>query len=207
MDDKGVRSLEKKIAYDAMDERLITLSEKGIILMSGEIADGAASIFFITTSFMQITRPGQPIWVVMNSPGGNVTECLAICDIIKALIKSGICINILGIGLIASGATLIMQMATRRYSFSHTQFLIHQLSQFIGVIEKEEVSQGEERVEENKRVNRILMNLISERTGMPIEELITLAKKTDFWLDAQTARKFGSNGLIDEIVDRYPFEL
>jgi len=202
----GVRDLDKKIAYDAMDEKIAILAEEGIILVSGEIGDGSASVFFITTSFLQITRPNKPIWIVMNSTGGSVTECLAICDIIRALIKMGIPVNILGVGLIASGATLIMQMATRRYSFPHTQFLIHQASQSI-IEEKEEVSQGEERIEEMKRVNKLVMGLISKRIGMPLDKLIKLAKKTDYWLDAEAAKKLGSNGLIDEIVDRYPFEL
>lgn len=205
MDSSRVRSLEKKIVYDAMDEKLITLSEKGIIIMSGEIANGAASLFFITASFMQITRPGQPIWVMMNSPGGSANESFAIYDIMKAFVRRGMVINIFGVGQIASAAVALLQVGVRRCSFPHTQFLVHQIRGGTDD-QEEEVSQGEERIEEQKRINKIYMTLVSNRTGMPVEEIIKLAKKTDYWLDAEAAKSFGPNGLIDEIVEDYPFE-
>src|SRR3989344_4109291 len=199
MNDKMIKSLERRIVYDAMDERLITLSEKGIILMSGEIADGSASIFFIFTTFMQITRPGQPIWIVMHTPGGSATECFALCDMMRAIIKKGTAINILGVGEISSAGVALMQMGTRRYSLPLTRFLVHQIRGGSG--SDEEVSQDEERLEEKKRLNKIYMELISGRTGMSVKDIVELAKKTDYWMDAKAARNFGPNGLIDEIVD------
>lgn len=203
---KGVLGLKKSINYDALDEKMMALAERGIISVSGEIMDGSSSMFFISTSFMQITRPGKPIWMMMNSPGGSATECFAIYDMINALVRKGMVVNILGVGLIASAATALMQTGVRRYSFPHTQFLIHQSRTKTDGEAYEEVSQGEERVEEHKRINRIYMSLLSNRTGMPIEDLIKLAKKTDYWLDAEAAKNLGPNGLIDEIVEDYPFE-
>lgn len=205
MGDTGVRSLDKKIVYDAMDERLITLSEKGIILMSGEIADGAASLFFISTSVMQIIRPGQPIWIVMKTPGGSASECFALCDMMRAITKKGTAINILGVGEVASAGVALMQMGTKRYSLPLTRYLIHQIRG--GSSDEEELSLDEERLEEKKKLNRIYMELISERTGKPIGEILELAKKTDYWLNTEEAKNFGPNGLIDEIVEDYPFEL
>ena len=201
----GVAGLERCINYDALDEKIMALAERGIVLMSGEIIPGAASIFFMTTSFMQITRPGKPIWMVMNTPGGNTTECFALCDMIRAVTKKGTAINILGVGEIASAGVALMQMGTRRYSFPLTRYLVHQIRGGSG--SDEEVSQDEERLEEKKKINRIYIKLISERTGKSVNEIIELAKKTDYWLDAKAAKSFGSHGLIDEIVDEYPFEL
>jgi len=201
---REVFALERSINYDALDEKIMALAEKGIIPMSGEIVDDSASMFFITTSFMQIARPNKPIWVIMNTPGGSATECFALCDMMRAITKKGTAINILGVGEIASAGVALMQMGTRRFSFPLTRYLIHQVRGHSG--DDEDVSQDEERLEEKKKINRIYMGLISERTGKPVDEIIELAKKTDYWLDAEAAKTFGPHGLIDEIVDEYPFE-
>lgn len=204
MERTGALDLKRGIVYDALDEKIMTLAEKGIIMMSGEIVDGVASLFFITTSFMQITRPGKPIWMLMNTPGGSATECFALCDLMRATTKRGTAINILGVGEIASAGVALMQMGTRRWSFPLTRYLIHQVKGRSG--DDEEVSQDEERLEEKKKINRIYMKLISERTGKSVDEIVELAKKTDYWLDADAAKSFGPHGLIDEIIEEYPFE-
>jgi len=203
-ENEAVSSLRRSINYDALDEKIMALAEKGIIYMSGEIVDGASSIFFISTSFMQIVRPRKPIWIVMNTPGGSATECFALCDMMRAITKKGTVINILGVGEIASAGVALMQMGTRRYSFPLTRYLIHQVKGRSG--DDEEVSQDEERLEEKKKINRIYMGLIAESTGRSVDEIVELAKKTDYWMDAKTAKEFGPYGLIDEIVDEYPFE-
>lgn len=204
MERTGALDLKRGIVYDALDEKIMTLAEKGIIMISGEIVDGAASLFFITTSFMQITRPGKPIWMLMNTPGGSATECFALCDLMRAITKRGTTINIVGVGEIASAGVALMQMGTMRWSFPLTRYLIHQVKGRSG--DDEEVSQDEERLEEKKKINRIYMKLISERTGKSIDEIIELAKKTDYWLDADAAKNFGPHGLIDKVVEEYPFE-
>ncbi len=202
---KGILNLKKSVSYDMLDEKIMALAERGIICVSGEITEGSSSIFFISTSFMQITRPGKPIWIVMNSPGGNATECFALCDMMRAITKKGTAINILGVGEIASAGVALMQMGTRRYSLPLTRFLVHQVRGGSGG--DEEVSQDEERLEEKKRLNKIYMELISGRTGKPVSEIVELARKTDYWMDAEAAKNFGPYGLIDAIVDEYPFEL
>ena len=201
----GIAGFKRNINYDALDEKIMMLAERGVLLMSGEIVEGAASIFFITTSFMQMTRPGKPIWLIMKTPGGSAAECFALCDMMRAITKKGTVINILGVGEIASAGVALMQMGTKRYALPLTRYLIHQVRGRSG--DDEEVSQDEERLEEKKKINRIYMRLISERTGKPIDEIVELAKKTDYWLDAEAAKSFGPHGLIDEIIDEYPFEL
>lgn len=202
---KGILNLEKSVSYDMLEEKIMVLAERGIICISGEITEGSSSIFFISTSFMQITRPGQPIWIVMNTPGGNATECFALCDMMRAITNKGTAINILGVGEIASAGVALMQMGTMRYSFPLTRYLVHQIRG--GSSSDEEVSQDEERLEEKKRLNKIYMELISGRTGKSLNEIVELARKTDYWMSAEAAKRFGPNGLIDEIVDTFPFEL
>src|SRR3989338_6866320 len=183
----------------------MTLIEKGIITVSGELVDGAASLFFITTSFMQVTRPGKPIWIVMNTIGGSATECFALCDMMRAITKKGTAINILFFCEIASAGVALMQMGTRRFSFPLTRYLIHQVRGRSS--DEEEVSHDEERLKEKKKINKIFLGLISERTGKSVDEIVEVARKTDYWMDAEAAKGFGPHGLIDEIVEEYPFEI
>ena len=126
-------------------------------------------------------------------------------DAIKMLTNKSVEVNILGLGHVASMATVIMQAGTRRFSGPHTQFLVHQVRNAIGFFEIEEVNVGRERIEETERLNNIAMGLIAERTGIDVSELKELSKKKDFWLDLIGAKKLGKNGLIDEIITDLPF--
>ena len=55
------------------------------------------------------------------------------------------------------------------------------------------------------RVNDVVMKMIADRVGMGLDEIKKLSEKKDYWLDAQSAKKFGTNGLIDDIVTGFPF--
>ncbi len=187
------------------DEKTELLLEKGILVINEEIDDAKSEMVLVDLLFMSFKGIKPPYWIILDCPGGEANQGLAIYDTVKIFVESGIPINILCMGEVASMATVILQAGSRRYSLSNTQFLIHQISQFIHT--NEEVSEGEERVAENKRVNSICLGLIAQRVGMDLSELTKLARKKDFWLDARAALKFGTNGLIDEIVAKLPFNL
>ena len=185
------------------DEKRDVLQSHGIIFLDEEIEEGTTYTTCLDLMYLYKIGFNKPVSIVLRSPGGNIHEGLAIYDCIKALTQHGMRVNILGMGSVASMAAVIMQAATKRFSLPHTQFLIHQLSQT--VTDKEEVNVGEERVEENKRINSICMQLIAERVGIDLQELKALSKKRDYWLDAAGAKVFGRNGLIDEITTTLPF--
>jgi len=185
------------------DEKRDLLQHHGILFLDDEIEEGATYTTCLDLIYLHKIGFNRPLWIALKSPGGSIHEGLAIYDCVRALTQQGIPVNILGMGYVASMATVIMQAATKRFSFPHTQFLIHQLSQT--VVAKEEVNEGEERVEENKRINSICLQLIAERVGIDIKKLRALSKKKDYWLDAAGAKNFGTNGLIDEITLTFPF--
>ena len=98
-----------------------------------------------------------------------------------------------------------MQAGTRRYSLPSTQYLIHQIKQG-QIFSFEEVSEKEESVGELKRLNSLVMNTLAERSGVPLQDLLKLTKKTDHWVDAEGAKNFGPHGLIDEIISSLPIK-
>jgi len=145
----------------------------------------------------------KPIWIVLNSPGGSVHDGFGFYDLVKNSVDSGLEVNILGMATVASVATVVMQAGTKRFSFPNTQFLIHEVSQS-ALTDREKVSESRERVEEMERLNGIAMKIISDRAGIDPAELIKLSKKKEFWLDANAARNFGHDGLIDGIITKIP---
>jgi len=208
---KGVPSEIKQVLnWELSDYQYQQFLSKGIIFLQGEIEEEMS--FEFAHELIHVTRLDppmdgdrkKPIWVILDSPGGDVFAGFAIHDMIRSAVAGGAEINILGKGLMASMATVVLQAATKRFTLPYTQFLVHEVSQSIFEI-GEKVSEGEERVEESKRINRIVMGIIAKRVGMNVDDLIKISKKKDCWFDADGALKLGEHGLVDQVIEALPF--
>jgi len=195
---------QQRVMFTSFEKKIDEMADRGLIFLDSVVdldctAEFSRAIMYMT--MRKLDRPTglgkQPIWIYLNSLGGVLHCGLAIHDMIRGVVEMGIEVNILGVGIVASMSAAIMQAGTKRYALPHTQFLIHQVSQTISG--HEEVNEEEERVEETKRVNRIVMGIIADRTGMNLEELLKTSKKRDCWYSADDATRFGSRGLIDMI--------
>ena len=82
----------------------------------------------------------------------------------------------------------------RRISSRATRFLIHEVATW----DWGKVSEMEDKVTEIRKVNNLLRDIISERSGRKKEEIDVLWTKKDVWYSCKEALDFG---LIDEIVD------
>ncbi len=203
-------NLKQVLNWDPSDWQYQKFLDQGIIFLHGEIDDDSSFEFCCQLIHLTKIEPPmeggkkKPIWIVLDSCGGDVFAGLAIYDLVKAAVADGTEVNILGKGLVASMATAVLQFGSKRLILPHTQFLVHEISQSIfEIIEK--VSEGEERVAEGKRINLIVMGIIAERAGISIDELIRISKKKDCWYDAQGALKVGNHGLADGIIVSLPF--
>ena len=202
MSDQNYR---KVMRLEPGDEKRYALAENGVIMICDEIDESAAYSITLDLVYRHLQKDDKPIWTILNSPGGDVANGFAILDIFRAFAKANRQVNIVGIGHVASMATAIMQAGTRRYSLPNTQFLIHQVRQTLPFFKQEEVNEGRERQTEMDRVNDIVMKIIADRAGMGLGEIKKLSDKKDYWLNAQDALKFGTHGLIDEIITGFPF--
>jgi len=116
----------KVMRLDPGDEKRELLAEKGIFFLD-EIDENNAYVIFLEVIYLHLINFNSPIWIILNSPGGDAASGLAIIDTIRALVKKGRVVNILGVGEVASMATAVMQAATKRYCLPNTQFLVHQV--------------------------------------------------------------------------------
>lgn len=201
-------NIERSLSLDIGEETYYRLRSRGILILDETQVDVLESGVFYRDMFYLVMSgwpKEKPIWVMLNSPGGDAYQCFAICDTINSFTAQGYTINIVGIGIVASAATIVLQTGTRRYALPNTRFLTHQLRQTHNS-EDEEVSHGKERIAELERINEQGCQIIAKRIGMDFQaELFPQITKTDLWKNAEEAKKFGPNGLIDEICTTFPF--
>jgi len=140
----------------------------------------------------------EPITLLIDSPGGDVYAGFSIFDVIR-FIKAPV--RIVGIGLVASAAALILIAVPkeRRFGLPNSSYLIHQpLSGMNGVATEIEIH-ARELEKTRMRINEIL----AEATGQPLEK-ITKDTDRDFWMNASEASQYGLIGKVilskDELV-------
>ncbi len=198
--------VRRLVKLDAVDEKVAFLADKGIFFIGGEIDMDTLFGLFVGILPRLYSGDMKKIWIVMISPGGGIFQGFAVHDLLKAVVNQGVEVNIVGMGMVASMAVCIMQSATRRYAFPNTQFTVHQAST-TGDGERQEVNQMLEAAQEVKRINEIVLGIIAGRSGIDMEELDKLSKKTDYSVSADKAKEFGPYGLIDEVVTTFPFQI
>src|ERR1044072_6044129 len=76
----------------------------------------------------------KPITVYINSAGGNVTDGLAIHDVITHLVSIGIEVTIVVQGMAYSMGSVVLQSASpgRRLSYPHSWIMIHEPAKWAG---------------------------------------------------------------------------
>jgi len=138
----------------------------------------------------------RPISVYINSAGGNVTDGLAIHDAIRQIISHGVEVAITVQGMAYSMGSIVLQAASdgKRLAFPHSWIMIHEPAKWAGW---QSTSAAAQHLERLKQMQDQIYRILSSRSGKPLRQIIKDTKRTDFYLDAQSARDYG---LIDEIV-------
>jgi ATP-dependent Clp protease protease subunit len=138
----------------------------------------------------------RPITLYINSAGGNVTDGLAIHDSVRHIISKGIEVTIIVQGMAYSMGSIVLQAASdgRRLAFPHSWIMIHEPAKWAGWQSTTAAAQHLERL---KQMQDQIYAILSSRSGKPLRQIIKDTKRTDFYLDAQSAHEYG---LIDGIV-------
>lgn len=166
---------------DALSERFL---KTRTILLTGEV-DKDLSEKVIRHLLLLESQSSEPITILIDSPGGDVYAGFSIFDMIR-FVKAPV--RIVGMGLIASAAALILLAVpkARRFGLPNSSYLIHQpLSGIQGVASDIEIHARE--LEKTKlRLNEI----IAEATGQSLER-ISKDTDRDYWMNAQEALAYG----------------
>jgi len=177
---------EAKRPEDPLTERFL---KTRTVLLVGEI-DTELSEKVVRQLLLLDSISAEPITLLIDSPGGDVYAGFSIFDVIR-FIKAPV--RIVGIGLIASAAALVLIAVPkeRRFGLPNSSYLIHQpLSGMNGVATEIEIHARElEKVRD--KINRF----IAEETGKPLEQ-IEKDTDRDFWMDAEEAKNYGLIGQL-----------
>jgi ATP-dependent Clp protease, protease subunit len=138
----------------------------------------------------------RPISLYINSAGGNVTDGLAIHDVVRHIISRGIEVSVIVQGMAYSMGSIVLQAASegKRLTYPHSWIMIHEPAKWAGWQSTTAAAQHLERL---KQMQDQIYRILSSRSGKPLRQIIKDTKRTDFYLDAQSALDYG---LVDGIV-------
>lgn len=161
------------------------------ILLSGEVNKDLAEKVIKNLFILEAMSETKPIYLYINSPGGDVDAGFAIFDVIRFIQPKVIAI---GTGLIASAASLILLASKKenRFGLPNSHYLIHQpLSRMQGVATDIEIH-----AQEIEKAKAKINVIIAEETGTDLKK-VTADTDRDYWLNADEALKYG---LISKVV-------
>ena len=165
-----------------------------IIFLSEDVNHVTASLVVAQLLFLESEDPDKEIYLYINSPGGSITDGMAIVDTMN-YIKcpvSTICVGMaasMGAVLLASG------QKGKRYALPNAEILIHQPLIAGGGLSGQ-TTEIKIHADHMVRTREKLNKLLSDRTG---QDIATIERDTerDNYLTAEEALKYG---LIDEIL-------
>lgn len=135
----------------------------------------------------------KPIYMYLNSPGGEVNSGFAIYDTMRYIDSE---VRVVCTGLSASIATIILLGAPKEYRMGmpSCKFLIHQ--PLIGGHIQGQASDLEITAREIIKTRKKINDLLSKECGQPLERVEEDTTR-DYWMNAQEALEYG---LISKIV-------
>ncbi len=138
----------------------------------------------------------KPITIYLNTPGGNVTDGLAIHDVVRQLVSQGFEITIVVQGMAYSMGSVVLQAASpgRRLAYAHSWIMIHEPAKWAGWQSTTAAAQHLDRL---KQMQNQIYRILADRSGKPLKQIIRDTKRNDFYLDGSRAREYG---LIDAII-------
>ncbi len=168
-----------------------------IIFIGTPIDDFVANAVIAQMLLLQMEDPKKDIQLYINSPGGSVTDGMAIYDTMRFLSCD---VKTYCMGQAASMATVLLAAGTpgKRFALPHSRILIHQptggatgQTADISIAAKEII-----------RWRQTLNEVLSEHTGTPIEK-ITKDSDRDFYMTAPEAKAYG---IVDTVIEFRPRE-
>lgn len=174
-------------AYDLFSRLL----EDRIVMLNEEVNPASASTVCAQLLYLESVDPNKDISLYINSPGGSVSDGLAVLDTMN-FIKCDV--STICMGMAASmGAVLLAAGAKgKRFCLPHSEVMIHQpLGGAQGQATDIEIA-----TKHILRTKKTLYAILSAATGKNFDE-VTAACERDNWLTAEEAMNFG---LIDKII-------
>ena len=169
------------------------LLKERIIFLVGPVNDSMASLVSAQLLFLESENPEKEISLYINSPGGVVSDGLAIYDTMQ-FIQSPV--STLCFGQAASMGSFLLAAGEKdkRFALPNSRIMVHQPSAgFQGQATDIEIHANEV-LSLKKRLNEIY----SKHTGKSVDEIKSALERDNF-MTPDNAKSFG---LIDKVVEK-----
>jgi ATP-dependent Clp protease protease subunit len=166
-----------------------------IIFIGTPINDFVANAVIAQMLFLQMEDPKKDISLYINSPGGSVTDGMAIYDTMNFLQCD---IVTYCVGQAASMATLLLAAGTKgkRYALPNSRVMMHQPTGGATGQTSDISIAAREILRWRARMNE----LIASHTNKTVEEVAADSDR-DFYLTAQDALEYG---VVDKVIESKP---
>ena len=174
-----------------LNQRLL---RERIVFLGSVVDQDSSNRICAELLLLEAEEPDKDISLYINSPGGSVTDGLAIYDTMQ-YVRCDISTICLGMAASMGQFLLCAGEPGKRFALPHSRILMHQPSQ--GGMQGQ-ASDIAIQAEQIIYMKRMLAERISFHTGQSIERIETDSDR-DRWFTAQEALEYG---FIDAVIDR-----
>jgi len=168
-----------------------------IVFIGTPIDDFVANSIIAQLLFLQMEDPKKDVHIYINSPGGSVSDGMAIYDTLNFLDCD---IVTYCLGMAASMSTVLLAAGTKgkRFALPNSRIMIHQPSGGAGGQTSDISIAAKEILRWRKTINEILAKH-SDKTAEEVEK----DSDRDYYMTADEAKDYG---LVDEVIASKPAE-
>ena len=162
-----------------------------IVFLSGEVDNNSASLIVAQMLYLEAQDPDKDIQFYINSPGGSVTDGMAIYDTMQ-YIKCDV--STICIGMAASMGAFLLSSGTKgkRIALPNAEIMIHQP---LGGTQGQ-TTDMQIHVERMLRIKKHLNEILATNTGKPLETICADTERDNF-MSAEEAKEYG---LVDKVI-------
>lgn len=167
-----------------------------IIFLSEDVNSASASTVIAQLLFLESEDADKDIYLYINSPGGSISDGLAIVDTMN-YIKCPVHTICLGLAASMGAVLLASGEKGKRAATKNSEILIHQPLIGGGGLSGQ-ATEIKIHTDHLLKMREKLNGILSETTGQPIDKIIQDTER-DNYMTAEEALEYG---LIDEIIDK-----
>lgn len=184
--------IEKTASGERSYDLYSRLLRDRVVFLRGEVNEAIANSIVAQLLFLEMEDPDADISMYINSPGGSVTDGMAIFDTMRYIKPK---VRTVCLGMAASmGAFLLMAGEPgMRYALPNSEVMIHQPSGGASGQATDVQLHAEWLIRTKKKMSQ----LMSEMTGQPIERIERDVER-DYFMTAEEALQYG---IIDKIFE------
>ena len=169
------------------------LLKERIVFLGTQVDQNSANAICAQLLLLEAEDPNKDIALYINSPGGSVTDGLAIYDTMQ-YVSCDVATICLGMAASMGQFLLCAGAPGKRYALPHSRILMHQPSA---------QAQGQAadiaiQAEQIGYLKKMLAERIAMHTGQTVET-ITADSDRDRWFTAEEAKEYG---FIDQVISR-----